>query len=133
MRTVFADSFYFIAQLNSADEAHAKAREFTASFEGKLLTTDWILTEFGDAFARPPNRERFVRFYQQLAVMPDITIVPASRPLLMEGFELFANRADKDWSLTDCISFVVMTRQGITEALTGDHHFVQAGFVALLQ
>jgi uncharacterized protein len=133
MRTVFADSFYFIAQLNPADEAHARATAFTAGFEGHLLTTDWILAEVGDAFSRPVNRERFVRFCRQLPTMPDITIVSASREWFNEGLELFANRADKEWSLTDCISFVVMQKEGITEALTGDRHFEQAGFVALLK
>jgi predicted nucleic acid-binding protein len=133
MRTVFADSFYFIAQLNPADEAHAKATAFTADFEGNLLTTDWILVEVGDAFSRPSNRERFVNFCRQLPATADLTIVPASRTLFMEGLELFAKRPDKEWSLTDCISFVVMQEQGVTEALTGDHHFEQAGFVALLK
>jgi predicted nucleic acid-binding protein len=47
--------------------------------------------------------------------------------------DLYASRFDKAWSLTDCISFVVMEQQGIREALTGDHHFEQAGFVALLK
>jgi uncharacterized protein len=130
MRTVFADIFYFFAQLNPEDEAHGKSTAFTASIEGKLVTSDWVLVEVGDAFSRPPNRERFVRFYRQLPGMPDITIVPAK---LAEGFELFANRPDKEWTLTDCISFVVMKEAAITEALTGDHHFEQAGFVALLK
>ena len=49
--------------------------------------------------------------------MPDIIIVPADQALLQEGFALFAQRPDKDWSLTDCISFVVMQREGTTEAL----------------
>ena len=49
------------------------------------------------------------------------------------GLALYANRTDKDWSLTDCISFVVMNERGITDALTGDHHFEQAGFAALLK
>jgi uncharacterized protein len=94
------------------------------------VTTDWVLAEAGDAFSRPPNRERFVRFYQQLPGMLGIAIVPAT---LADGFRLFASRPDKEWSLTDCISFVVMQRDGITEALTGDKHFEQAGFVALLK
>jgi len=46
---------------------------------------------------------------------------------------MYQRRPDKNWSLTDCISFVVMQDHGITEALTGDHHFEQAGFVALLK
>ena len=49
------------------------------------------------------------------------------------GFDLFANRPDKDWSLTDCISFGVMTERGLTEALTADRHFEQAGFRAVLK
>ena len=51
----------------------------------------------------------------------------------MRGVALYAERPDKDWSLTDCISFVVMRKMDITEALTGDRHFEQAGFTALLK
>jgi predicted nucleic acid-binding protein len=49
------------------------------------------------------------------------------------GIELYRARADKDWSLTDCISFVVMEERGIADALTGDRHFEQAGFQAMLK
>ena len=130
MRSVFADTFYFIAQLNPADEAHAKARAFTDEYEGRLVTTEWVLVEVGDAFSRGPNRTRFVDFFQLLPRMSDLSIVSVD---LADGFELFANRLDKEWSLTDCLSFVAMQQTGITEALTGDHHFEQAGFVALLK
>ncbi len=132
MRTVFADSFYFIAQLNAADEAHQRATEFTASFSGRLLTTDWVIVEVADATSRPPNRERFIAFYDQLSRMPDIKILAADRATLQSGYDLYRRRPDKEWSLTDCISFFVMQREGIAEALTGDHHFQQAGFIALL-
>ena len=63
----------------------------------------------------------------------DIEIVPASSELFSKGFAFFTSRPDKDWSFTDCISFVVMRERGITNALTADHHFEQAGFVALLK
>ncbi len=46
---------------------------------------------------------------------------------------MLARRLDKDWSLTDCISFAVMQERSLTEALTSDHHFEQAGFTALLK
>jgi len=59
--------------------------------------------------------------------------VAADGALFQDGVKLFAARPDKEWSLTDCMSFVVMTREGITEALTGDHHFEQAGFIACLK
>lgn len=133
MKTVFADTFYFIAQLNTGDESHSQAIDYTASFSGRLLTTDWVMVELADACSRPPDRERFVRFYRLLPAMPDITIITCQRELLVAGFALYAQRPDKEWSLTDCISFVVMEREGVIEALTGDHHFEQAGFTILLK
>ncbi len=60
-------------------------------------------------------------------------IVPASRELFQRGVELFTQRPDKDWSLTDCTSYVVMKEQDIEDALTTDHHFEQAGFTVLLK
>ena len=64
---------------------------------------------------------------------PFIRIIPADEELFQAGFDYFEARPDKGWSLTDCISFVVMEREQLTEALTGDHHFEQAGFTALLK
>ena len=60
-------------------------------------------------------------------------IVPGSTALLDQGLEFFAQHADKRWSLTDCISFVVMRREGVRDALTSDHDFEQDGFRALLR
>ncbi len=70
---------------------------------------------------------------ENLRSAEDIQIVPASADLFDRGFHYFTERPDKEWSLTDCISFVVMNERGITEGLTADHHFEQAGFVALLR
>lgn len=61
-----------------------------------------------------------------------VEIVSADSRSFAAGFELFASRADKDWSLVDCISFALMKKREISEALTGDRHFEQAGFRALL-
>jgi predicted nucleic acid-binding protein len=61
-----------------------------------------------------------------------VEIVPASRELFEAAFALYSGRADKDWGLTDCSSFVTMTDRGIAQALTVDQHFEQAGFRALL-
>ena len=63
---------------------------------------------------------------------PTVTIIPASHDLFREGLFLYSRRRDKDWPLTDCISFVVMEDEEIHDALTGDHHFEQAGFRILL-
>lgn len=129
----FADTFYFIALLSPDDEAHAHALELSAQANTQLVTTTWVLTEVGDAFCDPGNRELFLGLLELLRNSPAAEIVPASESLFNAGVSLYAQRSDKHWSLTDCISFAVMEEYGITEALTGDSHFVQAGFVPLMR
>jgi predicted nucleic acid-binding protein len=82
---------------------------------------------------RAATRGHAIAFVRGLLDDPQTTVVPAGRTLLERAFELYAERPDKDWSLTDCVSFVVMAERGITDALTADHHFEQAGFTALLK
>ena len=95
---------------------------------GPVLTTSWVLTELANALATPPNRRIFCQFETALRGRNDVVVVPPRRDAFDAGLELYRNRSDKEWSLTDCISFVVMQRQSITDALTGDRHFRQAGF-----
>lgn len=133
MTKTFADTFYLLALLNPRDFGHARAVAAARSIQGQLVTTAWVLTELGDAMSAPENRQEFISTLEDLRQNPAVTIVPPDRRLFDEGVELFGRRGDKAWSLTDCISFVVMQREGITEALTGDKHFEQAGFVALLK
>jgi len=133
MKTFFADSFFYFALLNATDLAHEQAEAFLENFDGKLVTTAWILTEMADGMADPADRQTFIRLHQALSTDPDVTIVPPDPAIFADGLALYADRPDKEWSLTDCISFVAMQRFGLTEALTGDHHFAQAGFKALLK
>jgi uncharacterized protein len=133
MRRVFADSFYFFALTNTKDTAHRRAMDFSAAFDGELITTPWVLTEVGDGLARPSLRSLFIELLDDLKSNAHVYVDSCSDELLTAGIDLFGRRMDKEWSLTDCISFVVMWREGITEALTGDHHFEQAGFVGLLK
>jgi predicted nucleic acid-binding protein len=132
MRTVFADTYYLLAGFNKLDEGYEKAVDFAKSFQGRVVTTEWILTEVGDAFAQFRKRSAFLEVLDRVEGDPQTLIVEASHELFLRGVELFRKREDKNWSLTDCISFAVMQREGIREALTADHHFTQAGFVALL-
>ena len=132
MSTVFADSYFFLAMINEQDEGHARAIDFSKSFQGHWLTTEWVLTEVGDALAQPHRRPQLLQLLQRVENNPRATIVEATHELFTRGVSLFAARSDKNWSLTDCISFVVMEEHGITEALTADHDFQQAGFVPLL-
>ena len=88
--------------------------------------------EVADAFAGSHMRREVRRLFEEMEVDEQITIVEPTTPLYRRGLALYDARADKEWSLTDCISFVVMGDEGLAEALTGDRHFEQAGFTALL-
>jgi predicted nucleic acid-binding protein len=133
MKPVFADTFFFLAILNRADLSHQRAVTFSRHARQLRITTDWVITELADGLSRVGDRERFMDLYRHIQTSPAIRVVPASRELLEEALALYAARTDKDWSLTDCVSFVVMRDEGITQALTGDQHFEQAGFTALLK
>ena len=132
MRRLFADTFFFFAYVNAKDTAHKAADKFFDSFDGHLVTTEWLLTEVADGMAGIGDRETFAEFHEALRSDPAVRIVPSGAELFARGMELYASRKDKEWSLTDCISFVVMQREGLEEALTGDRHFQQAGFRTLL-
>ncbi|MBM4040987.1 MAG: type II toxin-antitoxin system VapC family toxin [Planctomycetes bacterium] len=133
MTTYFADSFYYLALLNRDDAKHNAAVGLSQELRGDQVTTAWVLTEVADAMAAPSQRGHFLTFLARLRANPRVTIVPASRDLFEAGIEFYAQRRDKSWTLTDCISFVTMRKRAVAEALTGDHHFEQAGFVALLK
>jgi predicted nucleic acid-binding protein len=133
MNCVFADTWFYLAILNPRDPNHPRALSVTRNERRHRVTTDWVLVEVGDALCQAGNRDVFIRFHGWIQRHPGTTIVPASRRLLEEGIHLYSYRRDKDWPLTDWISFVVMEDENIREALTGDRHFEQAGFVALLK
>jgi predicted nucleic acid-binding protein len=133
MTPVFADAFFFVALLSEKDAAHETAETFRSGTNRPLVTTAWVLTEVADGCASPNRRANFLQLLQVLRQMPDAKIIPASEELFERGVELFRQCADKDWPLTDCISFVAMKDEGIIEALTGDRHFEQAGFRALFK
>ena len=108
MRVVFADTVYYVAVVNPRDALHHSARSFAASYTGRMVTTEFVLIEVANFFSRPNARLAFRDLVRELQADPDTEIVPASTELFARGFDLFVARPDKDWSLTDCTSFVVM-------------------------
>ena len=133
MKLLFADTAFYIALVNPHDAFHPKALDLARRCEQRLLTTEYVLVEVGNFLSRSGDRSLFVRLIKALRGDPNLAILPSERILFERGLNLYASRMDKDWSLTDCISFVVMKERTITEALTGDHHFEQAGFKILLK
>jgi len=129
---LFADTSFYAAVLGPRDGWHEKAMQVSIANKRPILTTEFVIVELANLFSRVADRAAFVEFVRYIRAHPNTAIVPVSSELVRRGFDLFTKRPDKEWSLTDCISFVVMKEHGITDALTSDGDFVQAGFTALL-
>ena len=112
MKPVFADTFYFLALLHLDDVAHARAPSLLETRTDPLLTTAWVLTEVADALAIPGTRESSHRLLAALRGDPACTIVPPTQSLFDQGVELYDERPDKGWSLTDCISHPLLNQEG---------------------
>jgi uncharacterized protein len=132
MNALFADAFYFVALLNRADQHHAKTHAVARELRCDIITTEWVLAEVADALASSASRRLAAAFIRELTLDAKVKIISATTDLFQRGLQLYEQRPDKKWSLTDCISFVVMQDEALHEALTGDEHFTQAGFRALL-
>jgi len=99
---------------------------------GRVVVAEYILVELGSSLSGIPGRHLYVPFVEALLKDTATIFVPASAALFRQGLALFDQRPDKEWSLVDCISILVMRQRRLNEALTTDRHFVQAGFRALL-
>src|SRR5438067_6161160 len=115
----------FSPLLSPRDRDHARATEFAKQWDGQIITTRWVLAEVADGLASPPLRSAVVAFLKRVEQNPFVRIIPASDEQYARGFDLYGRREDKDWSLTDCVSFVAMADESLTEALTGGKHFEQ--------
>jgi predicted nucleic acid-binding protein len=131
---IFADSFYWIALANPADVWHQTATHFSQNNSVTLLvTTDEVLIEFLNYFSASGERKRSVvaNMFEETMSHSRVLVTPQTRESLLRGFDLYKARADKGYSLTDCISMTMMRERNIKEILTHDRHFVQEGFSAL--
>jgi predicted nucleic acid-binding protein len=132
MKVVFADTYFYVALLSRRDNRHRKALDWASQNQTRIVTTEFVLLETANFCRSSRDRERFAKFAVALETNPLTTIVRCDTDWFHLAMERFADRPDKEWSLTDCISFVVMEERGLTDALTNDHHFEQCGFTALL-
>ena len=133
MNRCFLDTSFLIALVASDDSLHDRALAWQPRLPRERVTTEFVLVELADAFCSSGPRRAAVAIIAALRGDPHLIIHRASADLVDAGLALFASRPDKDWGLTDCISFVVMERDGLKHALTADRHVEQAGFEALLR
>jgi predicted nucleic acid-binding protein len=136
MKRIFADTSYWIALLNPHDELHGSAVAVAQSCsDDQIFTTEMVLTELLNGFSDRGPRLRVAasKAVKTLRSSPNVTVIPQTSDQFQRALSRYEERIDKDWSLTDCASFLVMEAEGIEAALTHDQHFAQAGFQALLR
>ncbi|MEL7359338.1 MAG: PIN domain-containing protein [Cyanobacteria bacterium J06560_6] len=129
MNRVFVDTAAWLALLNADDVWHEKAcavRSNLTRTSCTFVTTDFVLLEVADALCAPRCRKSTADFLEQVYLIKSIQVIALSQELFQKGLKLYAQRVDKDWGLTDCISFVVMQQQKLLTAFTSDKHFEQA-------
>ena len=132
----FIDTSYLIALLNRGDKWHDAAiywKNEIVKNNINLVTTEYILVEIADGLASLKFRRQAEQTILFLRASQNIDIIPASMSLFEKGLEIYKGYSDKEWGLTDCISFAVMKAHDITDVLSADKHFKQAGFAVLLQ
>lgn len=132
-RRVLLDTVFIQALLNRRDQYHGQARALLPQIREaqEVWVTEAVLVEVGNALSAF-NREAVARFIHQCYRTPNINVVSVDTTLLKEALALYADRPDKQWGLTDCISFVVMRQRDLTAAVTVDEHFAQAGYRMLM-
>src|SRR5258708_6660229 len=133
MNAVFADTSFFVAGLNQRDAHHAVAKRFSHQFDGSIVTSQWVMLEVANFAAASPRRAIACNFLNSVLADPKVECIPAGSNAFADAWTLYQNRLDKAWSLTDCLSFQIMQKRNLREALTSDHHFEQAGFQILLK
>ena len=138
MNEVFVDTSGWASFFVRTEPHHAKAIELMTQWQqqnGRVVTTNYILSELAALFTSPLRvpRSTILDCIQTIRSRPWVEVVHIDPSLDEAAWKLFGDRLDKEWSLVDCASFVVMQQRGLTDALTADHHFEQAGFVRLLK
>jgi predicted nucleic acid-binding protein len=133
---VFLDTAYAIALASQNDKHHRQAIALAEIMEQEstsLVTTRAVQLEIGNSLSKQRYRQAGIQLLKSLDSDPTVSIVEVSEKLYQDAFQLYSNRIDKEWGLVDCISFIIMEQYNISEALTTDDHFSQAGFTVLLK
>lgn len=133
---LFMDTSYAVALASPQDQHHSSATLLYRRIESQripLVTTRAVIVEVGNALSKRRLRKKGIALLDYYERDPLVHVTPLSEDLFERGRALYQRHRDKEWGLTDCISFIVMTERGLTEALTADAHFRQAGFRPLLR
>jgi predicted nucleic acid-binding protein len=129
---IFLDTGFFIGLFTADDELHVRALAWSDILnDEELIVSEYVLWECINHFSKRANRSSAHAIVEY--VNDGCEIVRATPELFDAGLKMHSRRMDKEWSLTDCVSFYIMKERGITQALAHDIHYEQAGFEALLR
>jgi uncharacterized protein len=123
-------AIYALADRNDAD--HAAVRAIYLGADRRLVTHDLVVAEAFSLLAKRLHKPAALQTIGALRRSPKVEIVPLTRDLLDAAWARCERFADKEWNWIDCVSFELMERRGLREALSLDHHFAQAGFILLV-
>jgi uncharacterized protein len=130
---ILIDTSFIVALINETDENHAKARKLSKDLDGTpSIITDAVILEISNSLSRK-YKANCIQAIEDFFASTEVTVVRLDQTLFDKAFDLYKSHTDKTYGMVDCISFVVMNDHGISDALTNDRHFVQAGFRALMR
>ncbi len=130
---IFVDTLFIVALINKRDQYHQIALNLARQYENyPLITTDAIFLESGNKLSAN-YRNEVVELIEQFLASDEIDVIRLTPELFDESLRLYKKHQDKSWGLVDCFSFVVMKQHKVSQALTFDRHFIQAGFQALMK
>jgi predicted nucleic acid-binding protein len=130
---IFVDTLFIVALINKRDQYHQIALNLAEQYENcPLITTDAIFLESGNKLSAN-YRNEVVELIEQFLASDEVDVIRLTPELFDESLRLYKKHQDKSWGLVDCFSFVVMKQHKLSQALTFDRHFIQAGFQALMK
>ena len=134
MQKYFADTWFYIALIDRRESHHVRAVRLAGAISPQqILTHDAVFTEVLAYFSDDGARIRRQAVDGIRRTLRESDVLPADRGLFLLALNRYEQRPDKEYSLVDCMSMIVMEQRGIRHVLTNDHHFSQAGFVVVSQ
>jgi predicted nucleic acid-binding protein len=134
--SVFVDTSGWAYLLDRSSELHQSVSAIykqILSQQRSLITSNYIIAELVALLTSRSriSRQQIIKYIDTLKLAPQVEILNIGPDLDADSWAFLKTYADKKWSLVDASSFVIMKQHGMTEAITTDHHFTQAGFIQL--
>lgn len=129
---IFADTSALVALFNNKDENHQRALEWFKQLRPKMIITDYIIDELLTLSLSRGNKQFAITISKNIKnIFPSDSIKKITTEEFQESWDIFEKFLDKNWSFTDCTSYVFMKKFNFRKAFTFDKHFKEFGFVEI--